>query len=41
MFEGARAAVARISVDHLPAPAVLDEIRGGNADVLDLQLIAL
>jgi len=41
VFEGAEAAVARINLDHLPAPAVLDEIRGGNADVLDLQLIAL
>ena len=41
VFEGAEAAVARINLDHLPAPAVLDEIRGGNSDVLDLQLIAL
>ncbi|HKI02214.1 MAG TPA: 3-phosphoglycerate dehydrogenase family protein [Thermoanaerobaculia bacterium] len=41
VFEGAEAAVARINLDHAPTPAVLDEIRGGNADVLDLQLIAL
>jgi D-3-phosphoglycerate dehydrogenase / 2-oxoglutarate reductase len=41
VFEGAEAAVARINLDHEPAPALLDEIRGGNADVLDLQLIAL
>jgi len=41
VFEGAEAAVARINLDHEPAPAVLDGIRGGNADVLDLQLIAL
>jgi len=41
VFEGAEAAVARINLDHAPAPAVLDEIRGGNADVIDLQLIAL
>ncbi|MEO6193371.1 MAG: NAD(P)-dependent oxidoreductase, partial [Thermoanaerobaculia bacterium] len=27
VFEGAEAAVARINLDHLPAPAVLDEIR--------------
>jgi D-3-phosphoglycerate dehydrogenase len=41
VFEGAEAAVARVNLDHAPAPAVLDEIRAGNADVLDLQLIAL
>ena len=41
VFEGAEAAVARINLDHEPAPALLDQIRGGNADVLDLQLIAL
>ena len=41
VFEGAEAAVARINLDHEPAPALLDEIRGGNPDVLDLQLIAL
>lgn len=41
VFEGAEAAVARINLDHEPTPALLDEIRGGNADVLDLQLIAL
>ena len=41
VFEGAEAAVARINLDDEPAPAVLDEIRRGNADVLDLQLIAL
>jgi D-3-phosphoglycerate dehydrogenase / 2-oxoglutarate reductase len=41
VFEGAEAAVARINLDDAPAPAVLDDIRNGNADVLDLQLIAL
>jgi D-3-phosphoglycerate dehydrogenase / 2-oxoglutarate reductase len=41
VFEGAEAAVARINLDHAPAPGLLDGIRGGNADVLDLQLIAL
>jgi D-3-phosphoglycerate dehydrogenase len=41
VFEGAEAAVARINLDHAPTPALLAEIRGGNADVLDLQLIAL
>jgi len=41
VFEGAEAALARINLDHEPARALLDEIRDGNADVLDLQLIAL
>ncbi len=41
VFEGAEAAVARINLDAAPAPALLDEIRQGNADVLDLHLIAL
>jgi D-3-phosphoglycerate dehydrogenase len=41
VFEGAEAAVARINLDHEPPSALLDEIRGGNADVLDLQLITL
>ncbi len=41
VFEGAEAAVARINLDAAPAPALLDEIRNGNADVLDLHLIAL
>jgi D-3-phosphoglycerate dehydrogenase len=41
VFEGAEAAVARINLDVAPTPALLDEIRRGNADVLDLRLIAL
>jgi len=41
VFEGAEAAVARINLDDAPAPALLDQIRAGNPDVLDLQLIAL
>jgi D-3-phosphoglycerate dehydrogenase len=41
VFEGAEAAVARINLDDAPAAALLDTIRAGNADVLDLQLIAL
>jgi D-3-phosphoglycerate dehydrogenase / 2-oxoglutarate reductase len=41
VFEGAEAAVARINLDGAPTPALLDHIRGGNADVLDLHLIAL
>ena len=41
VFEGAEAAVARINLDDAPPPALLDKIRAGNADVLDLHLIAL
>lgn len=41
VFEGAEAAVARINIDGAPAPGLLEEIRRGNADVLDLSLIAL
>lgn len=41
VFEGAEAAVARINLDLAPAPELLDEIRRGNSDVLDLSLIAL
>jgi D-3-phosphoglycerate dehydrogenase len=41
VFEGAEAAVARINLDDAPTPALLDQIRAGNPDVLDLHLIAL
>ncbi len=41
VFEGAEAAVARINLDDAPETGLLDRIRAGNADVLDLQLIAL
>jgi D-3-phosphoglycerate dehydrogenase len=41
VFEGAEAAVARINIDAPPPPPVLDAIRAGNADVLDLQLITI
>jgi D-3-phosphoglycerate dehydrogenase / 2-oxoglutarate reductase len=41
VFEGAEAAVARINLDMAPTPSLLAEIQDGNADVLDLRLIAL
>lgn len=41
VFEGAEAAVARINLDAAPTPALLAAIRDGNADILDLHLIAL
>jgi len=39
VFEGAEAAVASINLDGAPDAALLERIRGGNADVLDLQLV--
>lgn len=41
IFEGAEAAVARINVDRAPDAAVLDAIRGGTADVLDIRVVAI
>ena len=41
VFEGARAAVARINLDGEPAAGVLDAIRAGNDDVLSLQLVRI
>ena len=41
VFEGAEAAVASINLDGAPDAALLERIRGGNADVLDLQLVTV
>src|SRR4029450_16770 len=41
VFDGALAAVARINLDGEPAAALCDTIKGGNADVLDLQVVKL
>jgi D-3-phosphoglycerate dehydrogenase len=41
VFEGAQAAIARINLDGAPDQALLDTIRGGNADILELQLVRL
>ena len=41
VFEGAEAAVASINLDGEPGAALLDRIRAGNADVLDLQLVTV
>ncbi|MDQ3068606.1 MAG: NAD(P)-binding domain-containing protein [Acidobacteriota bacterium] len=41
VFEGAEAAVASINLDGAPDAALLERIRGGNADVLDLQLVSV
>jgi D-3-phosphoglycerate dehydrogenase len=39
VFEGAEAAVARINLDGAPDAALLDALRTGNDNVLDLQVI--
>jgi D-3-phosphoglycerate dehydrogenase len=41
IFEGAEAAVARINLDGAPSAALLDAIRAGNSDVLELQLVVI
>lgn len=41
IFEGAEAAVARINLDGAPPPALLDAIKAGNADILELQLVTI
>jgi D-3-phosphoglycerate dehydrogenase len=41
VFEGAAAAVARINLDQAPSAAVLDKIRSGSADIIELNLIQL
>jgi D-3-phosphoglycerate dehydrogenase / 2-oxoglutarate reductase len=41
VFAGAEAAVARINLDGPPGGPLCDKIKGGNADVLDLQVVTL
>lgn len=41
VFEGAEAAVASINLDGRPDEALIERIRAGNADILDLQLVTL
>ncbi|MBX3189094.1 MAG: hypothetical protein KF819_18880 [Labilithrix sp.] len=41
VFEGARAAVARIHVDRAPSAEVLDSLRSCSGDILDVSLVAL
>jgi len=41
VFEGAEAAVASINLDGAPDGALLERIRTGNADILDLQLVTV
>ena len=41
VFEGAEAAVARINLDGAPSADLCSQIKTGNADVIDLQLVTL
>lgn len=41
VFEGAEAAVARINLDKAPSQATLDSLRAGNADVIELNVLAI
>ncbi|MDQ2978913.1 MAG: NAD(P)-binding domain-containing protein [Acidobacteriota bacterium] len=41
VFEGARAAVARIQLDQAAAPEVVDRIRRSTEDILEVSLLAL
>lgn len=41
VFEGAEAAVARINLDNAPSRAMLDKMQGGNADIIELDLLEL
>jgi D-3-phosphoglycerate dehydrogenase len=41
VFEGAEAAVARINLDNAPSRPMLDGLRNGNADIIELDLLEL
>jgi D-3-phosphoglycerate dehydrogenase len=41
VFEGAAAAVARINLDNAPSDQMLERMRAGNSDILELNLIKL
>ncbi len=41
VFEGAEAAVARINLEAVPAPSLLEEIRARNSNIIELSLIRL
>src|ERR1043165_5864073 len=41
VFDGAEAAVARINLDGAPSAALLDRLRDGNQDVIELSLLTL
>src|SRR5437016_4858298 len=41
VFEGAEAAVARINLDKAPSTEILDRLRAGNEDIIQLDLLTL
>ena len=41
IFEGAEAAVARINLDKAPSNGTLDQLRAGNEDIIELDLLQL
>lgn len=41
VFEGATAAVARINLDNAPSSALLERLRAGNQDILELDVLAI
>ena len=41
VFEGAAAAVARINLDNAPSESILNRIKSGSADIIELNLIQL
>src|SRR3989475_2782786 len=41
VFEGAEAAVARINLDKAPSAPTLDQLRDGNADIIELNVLEI
>ena len=41
VFEGAEAAVARINLDNAPSSELLDRLRAGNADIIELDVLEI
>ncbi|MEW5855047.1 MAG: NAD(P)-dependent oxidoreductase [Myxococcota bacterium] len=41
VFDGAEAAIARIHLDRAPPEAVLSEIKAGNSDIMELNMLSL
>jgi D-3-phosphoglycerate dehydrogenase len=41
VFDGAKAAVARIHLNQAPSPGVLEGIRTATGDIIDVELLAL
>lgn len=39
VFEGAEAAVARINLDNAPSDEILNQLRAGNSDIIELDLL--